>query len=194
MGYNVGMGKLEEENKKAVRKTKLQEAILMTLASGGRLGASMLVPEVLNSLLNLDIPSSSRKAEVIRSTASRLKGKGLVTFESGHYCLTKSGEEILNQWQMADYRIPRPKRWDKKWRVIIFDIPEKRRAVRREVRGILIEAGFQRLQDSVWVYPYDCEDVIGLMKVNLGIGKYLLYMIVDRIENDKHLRIEFDLL
>ncbi|MEX2013840.1 MAG: CRISPR-associated endonuclease Cas2, partial [Parcubacteria group bacterium] len=172
----------------------VQEAILLTLASGGRLGASLLVPRVLNALLKLDIPSSPRKNDVIESAASRLRKKGLVVFKDEHYSLTKTGEKILNRWQMSDYRIERPKRWDRKWRVIIFDIPERKRAIRTEVRRILTEAGFQRLQDSVWVYPYDCENVIGLMKINLGIGKHLLYMIVDRIENDRHLRAEFDLL
>ena len=51
-----------------------------------------------------------------------------------------------------------------------------------------------RLQDSVWVYPYDCEDIIGLLKTDIGVGKDLLYMIADEIENDRHLRENFGLL
>ena len=74
-----------------------------------------------------------------------------------------------------------------------FRIPEKKKRAREQVRQILSSAGFIRLQNSVWVFPYDCEDVIGLMKTDLGIGKNLLYMIVDQIENDRHLRIEFGL-
>ena len=188
------MGKLEKENRKTIRRTKIQEAILLTIASGGRLGANLIVKQVIDALLDTDSPSYTRKAEVVKSVASRLKKKGLLTFKDGHYSFTEMGEKILKQWQMSDYKIKRPKRWDGKWRVIIFDIPEKKRAVRAEVRAILTEAGFQRLQDSVWVYPYDCEDVIGLMKINLGIGKYLLYMIVDQIENDRYLRADFDLV
>src|SRR3989344_3697392 len=120
--YYVVMGKLEEENKKIVRRTKLQEAILLTIASGGRSGATALVPEVLNSLLKLDIPSSVRKSEIIRSTASRLARKGLVKFEAGHYTLAKDGEEILERWRRADFKLKKPKRWDNKWRIVIFDI------------------------------------------------------------------------
>lgn len=52
--------------------------------------------------------------------------------------------------------------------------------------------GFYRLQDSVWVYPYDCEDVIGLLKTNLGLGSAVLYMIVEKIENDRRLREHFE--
>ena len=53
--------------------------------------------------------------------------------------------------------------------------------------------GFVRLQDSVWVYPYDCEDLITLLKADFRVGKDVLYLIVDSIENDKYLRAEFNL-
>lgn len=47
--------------------------------------------------------------------------------------------------------------------------------------------GFVRLQDSVWVYPYDCEDFINLIKTDFKIGKDLLYIVADKIEGDKSL-------
>jgi len=53
--------------------------------------------------------------------------------------------------------------------------------------------GFVRLQDSVWVFPYDCEDFVALLKADLKIGVAVLYLIVEQIENDKHLRAHFDL-
>lgn len=50
-----------------------------------------------------------------------------------------------------------------------------------------------RLQDSVWIYPYDCEDLVALMKADLRIGADVLYMIVERLERDKYLRRHFGL-
>ena len=55
------------------------------------------------------------------------------------------------------------------------------------------EIGFVRLQDSVWVFPYDCEEFISLLKANLKIGAAVFYMVVAQIENDKHLRAHFGL-
>ena len=55
------------------------------------------------------------------------------------------------------------------------------------------ETGFVRLQDSVWVFPYDCEDFVSLVKAELKIGSAILYMVVEHIENDKHLRAHFGL-
>ncbi|MCR4279363.1 MAG: CRISPR-associated endonuclease Cas2 [Candidatus Zambryskibacteria bacterium] len=188
------MGKLEEENRKVIRRTRIQEAILLTVASGGRLGAELITNRVMESLLGISSDSPPRRNEVIRSTASRLARNGLLKFEEGHYLMTKQGEKVLDRWRRADFKLARPKKWDKKWRIIIFDIPESKKRIRNEVREIFKAAGFQRLQDSVWVYPYDCEDVIGLLKVDYGIGRDLLYIIADQIENDKYLRMDFDLI
>jgi len=189
------MGKLEEESRKSSRKTRLQEAILVTLISGGRMGSEQLVKQVIDNLLGTDFAiTSPRRSEIVRSTASRLNQKGLVVFKDHHYSLTPAGEKMLKKWQMSRYQIKQPRKWDKKWRVIIFDIPEKKKKIRERVRQILLAANFQRLQDSVWVHPYDCEDIIGLMKTDLSIGKHLLYLIVDQIENDRFLRMDFGLV
>ena len=189
------MGKLEETSQTNTRKTKMQEAILSYVVSGGRMSGDTLIKHVVDSMLGTDFSTTSpRKSEIVKSAANRLSRKGLLAFENGYYSLTTVGEKILNDWQMSNYQIKRPRKWDKKWRVIIFDIPETKKQMREQVRKILLAVGFRRLQDSVWVFPYDCEDVIGLMKTDLGIGKNLLYMIVDQIEDDRFLRMDFDLV
>ena len=87
----------------------------------------------------------------------------------------------------------KPRRWDGKWRLVIFDIKEEHKYLRQKVRNLVSQFGFQRLQDSVWVYPYDAEEVIALLKANLKIGAEVLYVIADAIEYDKLLREQFDL-
>lgn len=172
----------------------MQKVVLETVAVAGMIGVALLAPKTLQTLHKIGLVPYPREDDVVKSAASRLKKKGLLTFQDGHYTLTATGEKILRHWQRSDYKIKQPKKWDKKWRVVIFDIPEKKRAVRTEIRKIFVSAGLKRLQDSVWVYPYDCEDVIGLLKTDFGIGRDLLYLIVDQIENDKYLRQEFNLL
>jgi len=43
------------------------------------------------------------------------------------------------------------------------------------------------------VYPYDCEDIVINFKIDLRVGKDLLYMVVDKMEFDAPLRRRFGL-
>ena len=95
--------------------------------------------------------------------------------------------------ESANYHLKKPKKWDEKWRLLIFDIPEKRRGMREKIRRTLLAIGFKRLQDSVWVYPYDCEDLIAFLKTDFKVGRDLLYLIIEELEGDKTLREKFGL-
>src|SRR3990167_4278610 len=90
-------------------------------------------------------------------------------------------------------RLKKPKRWDGKWRVLIFDIPQTKNLLRDKLRRTLMAIGFIRLQDSVWIYPYDCEDLITLLKTDFRVGDQMLYMIVDSLENDDQVKEDFGL-
>lgn len=188
------MGKLEEINKKRVKREHLQKIVLNTIQIAGVLSVGLVAPNVLSAMAKLGLFPKTRQKEYISSSASKLTKRGLLKFEDGHYQITDKGERLLHIWKLEDYKLNKPKNWDKKWRVVIFDIPEKKKKIRDQVRHLFVSAGFERLQDSVWVYPYDCEDIVGLLKTDFGIGRDVLYMIVDEIENDKHLRQEFGLI
>ena len=183
------MGRLEERN----RKRELQKTILNTIALAGILAVGLVAPNVVGAMDKLGILPNPRDKEIIKRSATRLRKKGLIKYEEGGYLLTEEGQKILRKWEFADYKLNRPSKWDKKWRLVIFDIPEKRRLVRDQIRELLSLAGFLKLQDSVWVYPYDCEDIIGLLKTDLVVIRNVWYVIADEIENDDRLRNEFDL-
>ena len=183
------MGKLEERN----RKENLQKLILGSVATVGILSIGLIAPNVIGAMSKMGILPKLRQKEYVSSSATRLVKRGLLKFENGSYRLTVEGERILRRWQLSSHKLKKPKKWDGKWRMIIFDIPEKKRGIRKQVVTLFNQAGFYRLQDSVWIYPYDCENVIGLLKTDFGVGKEILYVIANEIENDRHLRHEFGL-
>lgn len=49
----------------------------------------------------------------------------------------------------------RKPRKDKKWQMVLFDIPEKKRRNRDLFRRALQNLGYKKLQKSIWVCPYD---------------------------------------
>ena len=45
------------------------------------------------------------------------------------------------------------RRWDGRWRLVLFDVPEARRSARNKLRRYLQDRGFGYLQNSVWITP-----------------------------------------
>lgn len=196
MVYNELMGKLEEENKKQIRATKIQSIVLRTVAAAGLISVALVLPNALQMLkvFNLDKKLRDTNRRSINNSRKRLVERGLLEYsKDGFLGLTDLGRKTLRQIQLADYNLKKPKKWDKKWRILIFDIKESQKVLRDKVRNTLVSIGFIRLQNSVWVYPYDCEDLITLLKADFEIGKDLLYVIADKIENEKVLLNDFGL-
>lgn len=81
--------------------------------------------------------------------------------------------------------------WDKKWRMVFFDIPEKFRWGRDSLRRKLRELGFYELQKSFFVLPHECKDEIDFILEYYGIQKYVRYAVVDSIDNETHLKEKF---
>lgn len=67
--------------------------------------------------------------------------------------LTKRGFEHV--WKTKLVAIERKKRRDRRWQMVIFDIPEKQRKLRDILRENLLLLDYRMLQRSVWVCPYD---------------------------------------
>jgi len=188
------MGNLEKELKKRTRNKNLQKIILGSVAVAGVMSVALVAPNAIQALIIFGLGKNKRQKEIINRSRDRLIEHGLLEKnEQGYLSLTSKGKAKLDQLELRDYKIKKPKRWDKKWRVLIFDIPEKRKSLREKVRLTLTTIGFMRLQDSVWIYPYDCEDFVTLLKADFKIGKDILYMIVDSLEYDKPIKKSFDL-
>ena len=94
-------------------------------------------------------------------------------------------------YEIGEKHIKKPKRWDHKWRLLIFDVPEKRRFMREKIRRVLKSFEFYRLQDSVWVYPYECEEVLDLLRTKYYVRFEALYIRAEYIQQDRWLRKHF---
>ncbi len=186
------MGKLESAVRKQVRRTRINTAIIKTLAVGGMLTVALMAPNALQVLKQFGLSKPEKKKQGISRSVRRLLEGGYIKETSGQIELTLKGEHLaalLGEGRLVTHK---PRRWDGKWRVLIFDIPERRRRVRDQIRHTLMTLGFVRLQNSVWVHPYDHEDLITLLKTDFHIGRDVLYLIAD-IEDDRPLRKAFNL-
>lgn len=196
--YNKVMGVMEQQAGQREKRMRIQRALAVTLfrltTQNPRL--SFATTQELVKHLKLDPgPTVTRR---VHQAYQRMEQKGLLErkYENGKLTvsLTVKGQHIAERLDAADSIVPKqPGHWDGKWRVVIFDVWEYRRGMRDKLRKMLIKAGFLKLQNSVWVYPYDCEDLFVFVRSDLHLGKSMLYMIVESIENDAHLRDHFGL-
>jgi len=108
--------------------------------------------------------------------------------------LTEKGKRKAGWLQIDDLKIKRPKKWDKRWRIVMFDIVEMKRIYREVFRGKLKELNFYPLQKSVWIHPFDCKDEINLLRKFFGLSeKDLRLVVADNIGNDREFRKVFNL-
>jgi len=184
---------MEEKSRKRARNQKLQALILGSIAIAGGVAVALIAPNVLGAMGKLGLMPKRRQGEYIYAARQRLKKQGLLIEHNGFLRITLRGEVHLRSLVLALAKPPRLKRWDQKWRVLIFDIPEYRRKLRDSLRRQLRASGFIRVQDSVWLYPYPCEEFVALLKAEMKVGKDMLYLIVDSLEGDTRFRKAFGL-
>ncbi len=85
--------------------------------------------------------------------------------------------------------------WDKRWRLVTFDIPEHRRKDRLTLRRELRAQRFGLLQRSVWVSPHDVEAVLQEIIQAKGIPECFAVFEADRLilcSNEEVVRTAWD--
>lgn len=98
--------------------------------------------------------------------------------------ITNKGKTKLKKIITDDLEIGQPAKWDRKWRLVIFDIPDERKRERDMVRDKLEQLGFTKLQESVYVHPFECREQIRRLKQTYLLDRYVLYIEADRIETE----------
>lgn len=191
------MGQIEKRVRKRVRRARIQDAVLLSLRGVALISVAVAVPQAIRTLKLIDpgFGKKRRPEDRVKQALRRLEMRGLITRdEQGKLTVTERGEKqaaILHAKEVLAVR--RPKSWDGRWRIIVFDVWETRKAVRQQFRMLLEKIGFVKLQNSVWVFPYDCEDVIALLKTEMRLGGSVFYIVAEEIENDAPLRRHFQL-
>ena len=109
--------------------------------------------------------------------------------------ITEEGNKLLKSFDYDELKLPNPKRWDKKWRLVTFDIPDKKKRERNAFSEKLKDLGFYPLQESVFIYPYDCRDEIDFICEFLSISRHVNYCLVESLDKrEGDLRNIFNLI
>lgn len=117
----------------------------------------------------------------------RLIDQGLAERQSGKLSLTKEGRSIISGL-MSKRRIL-DKKWDGKYRLVIFDIPEIKKGSRRWLREELYLLRYIQLQKSVFIGKYPLsQDIIRDIKKS-RLSDFVNYLLVDKIYDERKLKL-----
>jgi len=184
-----------------MKKGELVKKVILAAGAGVAIGAVMVVPplaitfQAIMEAIEKRGEKPTRKQ--VRKVLYNLEKRKLVSLKKsdGELLATfnERGRKLLLKYKFAELVIPKPREWDKKWRIVIFDIPEKKKVAREVLRDKLNQLGFFQLQKSVFIYPFECQREIELILRFYGIEPYVYFIRADYIDNEEKIREKFSL-
>ncbi len=107
--------------------------------------------------------------------------------------LTHEGTRMALRYNLVTLKLSREKVWDKRWRVVMYDVPEGMRTLRECLLHTLKHLGFHELQQSVLVYPHECRKELEFFIEAYEAREYIRYFEADYIDDATQLKKLFRL-
>lgn len=174
-----------------------QKKILLLLLGGAALAVNSspgrshwIIRSVIKDWKKINRQSLERSLKSLeRDEYVSFKKKGKLLFPK----LTAKGRHQAFFSRLQGMNIATPEYWDKKWRVVLFDIPEEERRIRNFFRKHLKRLHFFELQKSVFVQAYDCRKEIKRLSDFYSNGDYIRFIEADYIDNQEKIKKHFQL-
>ena len=178
-------------------KTKIKNTtlnMLKVLGTLSLLGAAILMPNILVAADKI-FGITGRK-RFYQNMAYLRQHKYITISEDKNgvasIAITERGKRKLLQYNIQKMRIQKPRAWDNKWRMVMFDIPEKKKAGRNALSYKLKQLGFYHLQKSVFIHPYDCRKEIDFITHYFRISSCVSLIVAGRFDGDRKIQRLFN--
>ena len=176
------------------------EKKILLLLEGGLVLSLTRRPDVYFKVVKKIVKEWKKINELsLRRSIKRLYKSKLVDYKeygdgTVKLILTEKGKDKALIYNLDKIEIKKPARWDKLWRLVIFDIPEDKKRGRNALASKLRDLGFYRLQKSVFVHPYECKDEINFINEIFNLAPYVRFLRVKDIDVELDLKRRFHLL
>lgn len=179
-------------------KSEIVKDIMKGLLTSGAIIIAAQSPYFIRNVLKEYKNWKKYPKKKVADTFSNLRKQGYIEIEREnkqiYIRLTEEGKKRAGMYQIGALEIKKPRKWDKKWRLVIFDIAQLKKTYREAFRGKIKELGFFCLQKSVWVHPFDCRAEIELLRDFFGLSQNELRLIIaTELGDDRKIKRLFDL-
>lgn len=173
-----------------MKRSSIPSVILMILKEIGAITVDAFFNPKYAKKYGYTPTNFSKNNSACRAAFSRLKSRNFIKQRGAIYYLTTKGEKevffnYLKNNNLNRFPENENKKWDGKWRIMFFDIPEKKRKYRDELRLMLKAIGFKEFQKSVWIYPYKVPDLLKEILFEEKMKHYVRLITTMDIEYDK---------
>jgi DNA-binding transcriptional regulator PaaX len=180
------------------RRGELSRDILRLVGAGIALsGIAFAAPNTLQLIDYFD-PRGRDERNRIWKTIKYLEQKNRIVIERRQgrdiVTLTEHGRLILSEDAVAELAVRTPRRWDRKWRLVMFDFPARYERVRAPFRSKLQDLGFKLYQRSVFIFPYECHEEVHTVAQWYGVDDFIRYIVASEIHDTREFAKQFDLL
>ena len=107
--------------------------------------------------------------------------------------ITNQGKKKVYKYNLDEMKLKRPKEWDGWWHIVMFDIPEPKKAARLSLGRKIREFGLYPLQKSVFIAPFSCRDEINFIGDFFNVRKHIIYIVAREIEGAKEMKHYFNI-
>lgn len=175
-----------------------QELLKFFAVGSGIVALSLVAPQLPAKLLREYLRQKRFQRNRFLQDLRRLQSRELIELREHpagivKIILKRRGKEVALTFTLEGMNIKKPLRWDEKWRLIIFDIPENKKHARNTLQMKLKELNFYALQKSVFIHPYPCEDEIDFISQIFDVRDHILLLTVDDFEGSEKLLHHFGL-
>lgn len=175
--------------------TGVIDDILMVGLGGGVIAAGLTLPGSTIALGPLfarytKTYDERRKQREYRRIVMYMKRQGLLddSPRAGNgLVLSRKGLKRAQKAHLTSLQINTSTTWDKKWRIVLFDVPEKMKLQRDNFTAGLRRLGMYQLQKSVWLHPLPCREEISALALYGKIDQYLTFIEADHIDCEEHI-------
>lgn len=119
----------------------------------------------------------------LKQVIKRLESQKEVEINNGIVKITDKGKKKVFKYDLENIELKR--KTDGRWRIIVYDIANLKKFQRELFRETLKRLKFLRLQKSVYITPFICDNEIEYLRQVFDIGRDVLVFKVSEIENEK---------
>ena len=163
----------------------------------GGIAIAVMAPNLLGALGRLNKNLSRARKRSLSKTFYNMQNNGLIKkgrrANQVFFTITSKGRSVFIKRYLKEIKIAKQPKWDRVWRIVLFDIPVDKNSERDILRDRLKHMGFFQFQKSAFITPFPCQMELEAMTEYYGLTEYVTFLETQKISGEEKCRRYFNL-